>query len=418
MNQNEARDLLLKIFLAGVDSARPELVLARHLPEKPSGRCVVIGAGKASAAMARALEAAWPDVDLSGVVVTRYGYGAPTERIEILEAAHPVPDEAGVAASRRILETARSAREGDLVLALISGGGSALLTAPKPPLTLADKIAVNKLLLASGATISEMNRVRRRLSEVKGGRLALAAHPARLVTLAISDIPGDSPADIASGPTTPDPTAGDDLTAMVERLGPDLPAAARELLLAPAGPAPGFDADFRLIATPRMALEAAAEVARAAGVTPLILGDAIEGESREFGIAMAGIAASAARFGDPVKPPAVLLSGGETTVTITGEPTGKGGPNKEFALSLALALKGHERVYALAGDTDGVDGADETAGAIVTPDTLARARAAGLDPAAALASHATSDFFGAIGDLVRTGPTLTNVNDLRAVLVL
>lgn len=406
---------LRRLFRAAVDSADPARVLARHLPERPRGRVVVVGAGKSAAAMARAVEAEWPDV--TGVVVTRYGHAVPTRSIEVIEAAHPVPDQAGAEAAQRILAAVRGLGPDDLVLALISGGGSALMTAPAPGLTLDDKMQVNRLLLASGAPISVMNRVRRRLSSVKGGRLALAAAPARMVTLAISDVPGDDPLAIASGPTVWDPEAGADLSDVVALLGPDLHEAARRLLLQAPAPLPEFQADYRLIATPLMALEAAAAVARAEGVTPLILGDAIEGEASAAGQVMAGIARSAALHGLPVGAPAVLLSGGETTVTIGSAKPGKGGRNTEFLLALAVALDGQPGIHALSGDTDGIDGSEDAAGAIVTPDTLAQARAAGLDPRAMLAGHDSYSLFARIGDLVSTGPTLTNVNDFRAILV-
>lgn len=406
---------LRRLFRAAVESADPARVLARHLPERPRGRVVVVGAGKSAAAMARAVEAEWPDV--TGVVVTRYGHAVPTRSIEVIEASHPVPDQAGAEAAQRILAAVRGLGPDDLVLALISGGGSALMTAPAPGLTLDDKMQVNRLLLASGAPISVMNRVRRRLSSVKGGRLAVAAAPARMVTLAISDVPGDDPLAIASGPTVWDPEAGADLSDVVALLGPDLPEAARRLLLQAPAPLPEFQADYRLIATPLMALEAAAAAARAEGVTPLILGDAIEGEASAAGQVMAGIARSAALHGLPVGAPAVLLSGGETTVTIGSAKPGKGGRNTEFLLALAVALDGQPGIHALSGDTDGIDGSEDAAGAIVTPDTLARARAAGLDPRAMLAGHDSYSLFARIGDLVSTGPTLTNVNDFRAILV-
>ncbi|SFJ16199.1 glycerate kinase type-2 family protein [Albimonas pacifica] len=415
---SEPRALLRALFDAAVAAADPAKVLAGFLPEKPSGRCLVVGAGKSAAAMARAVEAAWPDVDLSGVVVTRYGHAVPTERIVVREAAHPTPDAAGEAAAREIMEVAASAREGDLVLALISGGGSALMTLPREPLTLDEKIAVNRLLLKSGLAIDDMNRVRRRLSKVKGGGLARAAAPARLVTLAISDVPGDDPEAIASGPTVPDPTASEDLSHLIARLGPDLPDAARRLLEEPAEAQPDFTPDYRLIATPQASLEAAAAVARAAGVTPVLLGDALEGEAREAGTLMAGIARAVADHATPAPAPAVLLSGGETTVTIGAEPPGRGGRNAEFLLALAVALDGRAGIHALAGDTDGIDGTEDAAGAQVGPETLARARAAGLDPRKMLAGHDSYTLFEALGDLVKTGPTLTNVNDFRAVLVL
>lgn len=417
MNGSEAHALLRQLFDAAIAAADPARVLAKKLPEKPEGKCVVVGAGKSAASMARALELAWPEVDLSGVVVTPYGHSVPTERVKVLEASHPVPDEAGAAAARAILKAACEAGPDDLVLALLSGGGSALMPLPKPPLTLAGKVQVNRLLLKSGLSIEDINRIRRRLSLIKGGGLARAARPARVVTLAISDIPGDDPASIASGPTQPDPTAHEDLSHLVERLGPDLPRAARQILLGPSEPQTGMEPDFRLIATPSMSLSAAAEVALAAGVTPLLLGDAIEGEARHVGTVMGGIALSCARHGKPVGRPAVLLSGGETTVTIGNNSPGKGGRNTEFLLSLALALKGDQSIHALAADTDGIDGTEDAAGAIIGPDTLARADVLGHDARSFLALNDSYSFFDRLDNLVRTGPTLTNVNDFRAILV-
>lgn len=412
---HDPQELLKRLFGAAVDSADPAKTVARHLPERPRGRVVVVGAGKSAAAMARAVEAEWSDV--TGVVVTRYDHAVPTRNIEVIEASHPVPDQAGADAAQRILAAVQGLGPDDLVLALISGGGSALMTAPASGLTLADKMQVNKLLLASGAPISVMNRVRRRLSAIKGGRLALAAAPAKVVTLAISDVPGDDPLAIASGPTVHDPEADADLSDVAQMLGPDLPEAARRLLLKAPEPLPAFKADYRMISTPLLALQAAAEVAKAAGVTPLILGDAIEGEAAAAGQVMAGIARSAALHGIPVTGPAVLLSGGETTVSIGASKPGKGGRNTEFLLALAVALDGQPGIHALSGDTDGIDGSEDAAGAIITPDTLARARAAGLDPRAVLAAHDSYSLFDRIGDLVKTGPTLTNVNDFRAVLI-
>ncbi|TJZ91797.1 glycerate kinase [Paracoccus gahaiensis] len=416
--EDRAKALLRAMFDAAVAAADPARVLAAHLPEPPRGRCIVLGAGKSAAAMAAAVEAAWPDVDLSGVVVTRHGHAVPTRRITVREASHPVPDAASEAAAQEILAAAEAAGPDDLVLALISGGGSALMAAARPPLTLADKIAVNRLLLRSGLTIEDMNRIRRRLSRVKGGGLARAVAPARLVTLAISDVPGDDPAAIASGPTVADPTAGDDLAPLVARLGEDLPPAVRDMLLAPPPPPlPDMDADYRLIATPQMSLLAAAEVARAAGVTPLLLGDALEGEAAQLGIAMAGMARATARHATPTAPPAVLLSGGETTVTIGARAPGRGGRNTEFLLSLALALRGLPGTFALAADTDGIDGTEDAAGAVIGPDLRTRAADLGLDPQASLDAHDSWTLFEATGSLIRTGPTLTNVNDFRAVLV-
>lgn len=418
MTVEDAPALLRRMMEAAIAAADPATVLARHLPEKPKGRCIVIGAGKSAAAMALAVEQAWPDVDLSGVVVTRYGHGVPTRRITVREASHPVPDAAGLAAAQEILRIAKSAGPDDLVLALISGGGSSLMPLPVPPLTLEDKITVNRLLLRSGLTIEDMNRVRRRLSMIKGGGLALAAAPARLVTLAISDVPGDDPAAIASGPTVPDPTAGEDLTHLANRLGPDLPLAAREVLTATPEPAARFDADFRMIATPKMSLEAAADVALAAGIRPVLLGDALEGEARELGIVMAGIAKSVAQHGLPAPAPAVLLSGGETTVSIGAAKPGRGGRNTEFLLSLTVALQGHKRIHAVAVDTDGIDGTEDAAGALIGPDMLKQVADLGLDAKTFLAGHDSYSLFDATGDLIRTGPTLTNVNDFRAVMIL
>ncbi|MCK8786131.1 glycerate kinase [Roseomonas sp. NAR14] len=424
-----ARGALRDLFDTAVRAADPRAVLARHLPAPPErGRVVVVGAGKSAALMAAAVEAAWPDVALAGLVVTRYGHAVPTRRIEVAEASHPVPDAAGERAARRILELVRGLSPDDLVLVLVSGGGSALLSLPAPGLTLADKQGVNRALLASGATIGEMNCLRRHLSAIKGGRLAAAAHPARVVTLAISDVPGDDPAVIASGPTVPDPTTFAEARALVRHYGIDLPPAVAAHLDAAAEETPKAGdprlarAEFRMIATPLMALEAAAARARALGLAPLILGDALEGEARGIGTVMAGIARSARLHGHPLAAPAVLLSGGEGTVTLgkatpgTAKP-GRGGRNTEFLLGLALALEGEPGLWAVAGDTDGIDGSEDAAGALVAPDTLARARAAGLDPRAVLAGHDSYGLFAALGDLVVTGPTLTNVNDFRAVLV-
>ena len=416
-----ARAVLREIFDAAVASADPRHMLARHLPPVPAGRVVVVGAGKSAAVMAQAVETAWPDVPLSGLVVTRYGHAVPTRRIEVMESSHPVPDANSETAARRMLALVRGLTPDDLVLALISGGGSALLAAPAEGLTLADKQAVNRALLASGATISEMNAVRKHLSAIKGGRLAAAAAPARLVTLAISDVPGDDPAVIASGPTVPDPTRYADAVAILAHYAITPPPAAAQRLAAADDetPKPGAlgHASFRLIATPSMALDAAADAARARGLAPLILGDALEGESREMGTVLAGIARSVRSHHRPLAPPSVLLSGGETTVSIGRGPAGRGGRNTEFLLGLAVSLAGTEGIWATAGDTDGIDGTEDAAGALVTPDTLARARAAGLDPRAVLAGHDSYALFAAIGDLIRTGPTLTNVNDIRAILI-
>lgn len=416
----EPGDFLRQLFAAAVAAADPAVSLARHLPAPPRGRTVVVGAGKAAASMARAVEAAWPG-ELSGLVVTRYGHGAPTKRIAVVEAAHPVPDTAGAAAAQRILNEVARLTPDDLVIALISGGGSALLSLPAPGLTLADKQEVNRALLRSGAGIDEMNCVRRHLSAIKGGRLAAACHPAKVVTLLISDIPGDDPLDIASGPTVPDPTTGAEALAILARYRIEVPSSVRAHLETGAGGSvrPGDERlgtpNLRMVATPLMALKAAAVLATRAGIEPLILGDAITGEAREVGRVMAGIAESVAAHGLPLAPPCVLLSGGETTVTVRGP--GRGGRNVEFLLALGAELAGHPRIHALAGDTDGVDGLEEIAGAILTPDTPARAAALGLSLRASLDRNDGHGFFEALGDGVITGPTLTNVNDFRAILI-
>ena len=418
-NDSRAKDALNRIFMAAVASADPAKVLQQHLPSPPKGRCVVVGAGKASAAMAAALEAAWPHVNLSGVVVTRYGHAVPTSRIEIIEASHPVPDDKSAEAAKRILAAVEGLTADDMVIALISGGGSALMVAPAEGMTLADKMAVNRALLASGATISEMNAVRKHLSRIKGGRLALAAKPAKVVSLLISDVPGDDPSEIASGPTVADPSDIATVREIVARYALDLPETVRSVLeKGEETPKTGdIEEDVRMIAAPSLALQAAADEAVKLGLTPLILGDSLEGESRDVGAVMAGIALSASRKGLPVKGPAVLLSGGETTVTIGKGPAGKGGRNTEFLLSLALTLKGAADIWAIAGDSDGIDGVEDAAGAVVTPDTLARMRAAGVDPRQSLVNHDSYTAFKAAGDLVVTGPTLTNVNDIRAILI-
>ncbi len=417
----QAREALNRIFRASIAAADPRHMLAAHLPPRPAGRCVVVGAGKSAAVMAAALEDAWPDVELSGVVVTRYGHSVPTRRLRVVEASHPVPDANSEIGAQSVLQAVQGLGPGDLVIALISGGGSALMALPVEGLTLADKQAVNRALLASGATISEMNAVRKHLSRIKGGRLAAAAAPARVVTLAISDVPGDDPAVIASGPTVPDPTTFSDARSIIARYGVALPTAVAARLTEDADetPKPGQlpHTEFRMIATPSMALRAASEEASRLGLLPLILGDALEGESREVGTMMAGIAKSVATHGLPIERPAVLLSGGETTVSIGPEGAGRGGRNTEFLLALAVALGGRNGIWAVAGDTDGIDGTEDAAGAFVAPDTLARARAAGLDPHGVLDSHDSYGLFDAIGDLIRTGPTLTNVNDIRAILI-
>ncbi len=420
MTALDNRALLRRMFDAAIASAQPALCLPAHLPAPPRGRTIVIGAGKASAAMAKALEDHWQG-PLEGIVVTRYGYEVPCKRIEIVQAAHPVPDAAGLAAAQRILQAVQNLTPDDLVIALISGGGSSLLVAPAPGLSLQDKQGINAALLKCGASISEMNCVRRHLSALKGGRLAAACHPAKVLTLLISDVPGDNPMDIASGPTVADPTTCADALAIVKRYQIALPDAARQHLESGAGESikPGdprlANIETHIITAPQMALEAAAQVARDAGVTPYILSDSLEGEARDIAKAHAGIARQIVLHGQPLQAPCVLLSGGETTVTIKG--TGRGGRNVEFLLSLAVALDGLPGVHAIAGDTDGVDGAEEIAGAIVTPGTLARAWAQGINPRASLDNNDGHGFFQALGDSVITGPTLTNVNDFRAITI-
>ncbi len=412
--------LLRALCAAAGAAARPDLCVPPHLPPPPKGRTIVLGAGKAAAAMAKAVEDNWPG-PLEGVVVTRYGHNVPCRRVQVVEAAHPVPDAAGRAAAERIFELAKSAGPDDLVLCLVSGGGSALLALPAPGLTLEDKQAVNRALLASGADIGQMNVVRKHLSAIKGGRLAAAAYPARMVSLLISDIPGDDASAIASGPTVPDPSTFADARAVLERYGIVPPPAVQAHLdrAEDESPKPG---DRRLgnvtniiVATPQISLEAAARAARDAGIAPLILGDAIEGEAREVAKVMAGIALQVRRHGQPAPAPCVLLSGGETTVTLRGK--GRGGRNLEFLLALAIALDGHPGIHALAADTDGIDGTEDNAGAILADDTLRRAAAKGVDPRAWLADNDGYGFFSALGDLVVTGPTLTNVNDFRAILI-
>ena len=414
------RELLRRMFDAAINAAQPVHCISPHLPAPPRGRMIVIGAGKASAAMAKAVEDNWLG-ELSGLVVTRYGYGVPCRRIEIVEAAHPVPDAAGIDAARRIQNLVQGLTADDLVLCLISGGGSSLLVAPIEGLTLEDKQAVNRALLTSGATISEMNCVRRHLSSIKGGRLAAACHPAKVVTLLISDVPGDNPRDIASGPTVPDPTTCADALAITKRYGIDVPRQVLEVLESGRGETvkPGdpriAGIDTRMIATPQMALEAAAAIAQQAGIPTAILGDSIEGEARDVAKVMDGMALQVARYGQPLAAPCVLLSGGETTVTVRGN--GRGGRNVEFLLSLGVALEEHPGIHAIAGDTDGVDGQEEIAGAYLGPDSLARAWAKGIKPRDSLANNDGHGFFQALGDSVVTGPTLTNVNDFRAILI-
>ncbi len=412
-----ARAFLHALFDAAIASADPRRVLAQHLPEKPKGRCIVVGAGKASAAMAAALETAWPDVAMSGIVVTRYGHAVPTTRIKIIEAAHPVPDANSERAANEILDAVAHLNADDLVIALMSGGGSSLLVAPAEGLTLHDKQSLNRKLLKSGAAIGEMNIVRKHLSRIKGGKLAAAARPARVVTMVISDVPGDDPAIIASGPTVIDHTTPQDALDILKRFNIEIPSHVEAYLLHQHVPSDG-KSDVRMIASPIMALQAAAESARHAGIHPLILGDALEGEARDLGKFLAGMAHASQLHAVPAMAPCVLLSGGETTVTIQGETAGRGGRNTECLLSLALQLNGQPNIWALAGDTDGIDGTEDAAGAVISPSTLARSASSKVDARDHLASHDSYSFFRVLGDLVMTGPTLTNVNDFRAVLIL
>jgi len=432
--QTHPREFLEALYRAAVARALPLHTTAAHLPPPPKGRTLVLGAGKAGGAMAQAVEAHWPaGAPLSGLVVTRYHHTPPrpaglAQRIEVVEASHPVPDAAGLAAAQRILQLTAGLTEDDLVLCLISGGGSALLTLPAAGLTLQDKQHINQALLDSGANISEMNCVRKHLSRIKGGRLAAACAPARVVTLTISDVPGDDPSVIASGPTVPDATTCADALSILKRYRIDLSGEVAEMLRQNQleTPKPG-DAVFRghavhMIATPQQSLEAAAAVACAAGLHAHILSDEMEGESREVGKVHAALARAVARHGQPFARPCVILSGGETTVTVRprapGAPQGRGGRAGEFCLGLALALQGQPGVHALAADTDGIDGVEDNAGALVTPDTLARAVTLGLKINQHLDGNDAYGYFSALGDLVVTGPTHTNVNDFRAMLVL
>jgi hydroxypyruvate reductase len=418
MSFPDPQTFLRSLLDAAIDAAAPARVLPPHLPRPPRGKTVVVGAGKAAAAMARAVEEHWPG-PLSGLVITRHGYGVPCARIAVIEASHPVPDTVGMAAAQRILDAVRGLSKDDLVLFLASGGGSALMALPAPGIALADKQAVTRALLKSGATIGELNCVRKHLSAIKGGRLAAAAAPARLVTLAISDVAGDDPSVIASGPTVPDPTNFADARAILAkyRIAPP-PAIARHLAEArDETPKPGdprlAGSDYVLVATPQASLEAAAAAARRAGVTPLLLSDRIEGEARDVAADQARRAIERAASGNAL--PAVILSGGEATVTVRGD--GRGGPNTEFILALALALRGHRQVHALAADTDGIDGTEDNAGAHCGPETLSRAAALKLDLASLLRNNDSYGAFAALGDLVVTGPTRTNINDFRAILI-
>ena len=417
--QEDARmqnDVLLLLFAEALEVTLPRHAVPKHLPNPPKGRTIVIGAGKASAAMAQVLEAHWQG-PMEGLVVTRYDHAIPCKHIEIVEAAHPVPDEAGRKAASRIFNMVQGLTKDDLIIALISGGGSALLALPADGLTLEDKQEINSALLKSGATITEMNCLRKHLSKIKGGRLALAAYPAPIHALMISDIPGDDPSMIASGPTVPDPTTLDDSIRIVSKYQIKLPEAAENLLQDQKGetPKPGDPIFERveniLIATPQMALEAAAKTARAHGMEVHILSDRIEGEARDVGVEHAALAREHAADDKPC----VILSGGETTVTVKGK--GRGGRNVEFLLSLAIALNGAQGISALACDTDGIDGSEDNAGARITPDTLARAAVLGLNPTEFLENNDAYSFFEALGDLIITGPTLTNVNDFRAIMV-
>jgi glycerate 2-kinase len=413
-------NLLRQLFNAAVAAADPAQRVPPNLPKPPKGRTIVVGAGKASAAMARSLEQHWRG-PLEGLVVTRYGHGARCERITIVEAGHPIPDEAGSAAAQKMLELVANLSKNDLVIALLSGGGSALLSLPVAALSMAEKRALTKALLLSGANIAEINCVRKHLSAIKGGRLALAAQPAPVVTLVISDIPGDDPSTVASGPTLPDATTSRQALDILHRYNIPISTAVRQYLNDPASETvkpghPAFRAnDLRLIAAPMRSLRAAAAIAVTAGYRPLILGDAIEGEAREVGIVHAGIIRSILGHGEPVFPPAIVLSGGETSVTVRG--AGLGGRNSEFLLSLGLRLEGFDRYAAVACDTDGIDGAADNAGACLFPDSLERVRRAGKNPRDLLDANDAYSAFAIADDLVVTGPTLTNVNDFRAIIV-
>jgi glycerate 2-kinase len=410
--------LLRNMFDAAVAVASPALCVPPYLPEPPGGRTVILGAGKAAAAMAQAVEAHWRG-PLGGLVVTRYGHGADTTHIEVIEAGHPLPDAAGLAAAQRIMALAEDLGPDDLLLALISGGGSALLTLPAPGVPPADKRAINHSLLLSGATIAEINCVRKHLSAIKGGRLALAAHPARVVSLIISDVPGDDPATVASGPTVPDATTLADARTVLAKYRIAPPATVTARLNDPAveTPKPGdprfAQVDNQIIATAQGSLIAAAKIASDAGITPIVLGDDIEGEA---GMVAAEQARMAVELAVRTRKPHILISGGETSVTVRG--TGRGGRNAEYLLALAIALDGHPQIHAIACDTDGIDGTEDNAGALLRPDSLARARALGLDARAMLANNDGYGFFASLGDLVVTGPTRTNVNDFRAILVM
>jgi hydroxypyruvate reductase len=424
---------LRALYDAAVQRAMPWHNTAVRLPPPPKGRTLVLGAGKAGGAMAQAVEAFWPaDRPLSGLVITRYHHTPPRpadlpQRIDVVEASHPVPDAAGLAAAQRILALTEDLTPDDLVLCLISGGGSALLTLPAEGLSLADKQRINRDLLNSGANITEMNCVRKHLSRIKGGRLAAACAPAQVVTLTISDVPGDDPSVIASGPTVCDLTTCADALAILRRyripVSSEIEAALQSGALETPKQGIAWDTHaVHMMATPQQSLEAAAQVARAAGLNAYVLSDEIEGESREVGKVHAALARAAARGVGPFQKPCVILSGGETTVTVRPQapssPPGRGGRAGEFCLGLAEALQGQPGVWALAADTDGIDGIEDNAGARVSPDTLARAQGLGLKPSQHLDRNDAYGFFEPLGDLVITGPTYTNVNDFRALLVL
>ena len=414
------REVMGAMFEAAIAAAMPSLSVRRFMPTPPKGRTIVVGAGKASAAMARAFEQQWQG-PLEGLVVTRYGYAVACDHIKIVEAAHPVPDAAGLQAAEDILALVQGLTENDLVVALMSGGGSALLSLPVTGISVEEKREVNRALLASGAPIGEMNILRKHLSRIKGGRLAVAAFPARVETLVISDVPGDDLSAVASGPTVADPTCFADALQIVAKYNLHLPASVMGHLQAGEDetPKPGDPrlarATAHLIGSPQTSLLAAAEIARSAGYSPIILSDSLEGEARDVGIVMAGLALQVRRFNQPIAAPCALISGGETTVTVRG--SGVGGRNVEFLLSLALKLQGAKGIFAMACDTDGVDGGAEVAGAMITPDTLERAKALQVDAPQALANNDAHSFFQSLGDQVITGPTLTNVNDFRVVLV-
>lgn len=419
-NQFDPKQLLRDLFNSAVSAVSAQKLLP-FLPPQPKGKTLVLGAGKAAAAMAKVVEQHWTG-ELTGLVVTRYGHGVDCEKIEVIEAGHPVPDEAGYEAAARMVAMVQGLTPDDLVLCLFSGGGSALLTLPSKGISLKQIQSINKALLKSGANVSEINCVRKHLSEIKGGRLALACAPAQVMTLLISDVPGDDPAIIASGPTFADPTTCADALSVLNNYGIHIPIAIQRHLLSGVGETPKpndarlSNTSYHIIASAQDALEAAASAARLAGVTPYILSNSIEGQARDIGLMHAAIAKQIAQFDQPVKKPCVLLSGGETVVTVHG--SGRGGRNAEFLLQLAIALNGHSSIYAISCDTDGIDGTEDNAGALLCPDSLTRAVALGLNPKALLENNDGYSFFSALNDLIVTGPTRTNVNDFRAVLIL